>query len=356
MGLSLPPIRWLAGTARKAASVGANLVDEAWRKVADRPGVWTNPAAPKAPAKFPLRLVSYNVLKGPQNHAAVVAELRQLQPDVACLQEVYGKERALALAKDLGMHVAFFPNNKAVLSRYPIRAAQDVPYDVPLAGRLADAWRSGSGEPLEARSAGIATLRVGGRTLDVVDTHLSLSSARANAADLRQLDALVQARRAQGRSVLVAGDFNHNLALARGGVADARGQALTPTDTFAEFQDRYGARPAGNVQDPAARAAARDLLAGLEASWGDEARTMRVGGRTWTPEAALAELQSGRVARGSAAWKRLWQVVDGVTHPGAGKRFDNVLATPELRFTSSFVDADARASDHRPLVVDVAFP
>lgn len=98
------------------------------------------------------------------------------------------------------------------------------------------------------------------------------------------------------------------------------------------------------------RAAARALLEGMTSQWDEGARSMKVGGRSWTPEAALAELQSGRVAKGSKQWKELWRAVDGVSHPGAGKRFDNVLASPDLRFVSTFIDGDSQASDHRPVV------
>lgn len=353
MGIHFPG-RELLDAARKAASIGANLVQETVGAFTARASVWKNPDAPPARAQYPLRVVSYNVLKGPQNFDAVVAQLKAQQPDVACLQEVYGKDSALRLARALGMHVAVFPNNKAILSRYPISRAENHGFDLPLTTQLADAWKSGSGEPLERRSAGIATLKVGGKSLDVIDTHLSLYSSRANASELRELDALVEAKKRAGHSVLVAGDFNTNFALARAGLARGPNGALTPTDTFEEFRARYGGKVEGNAASAEDRAAMRALLEGMSSHWDEGSRSMRLGGREWTPEAALAELDSGRVKEGSARWKALWQVVDGISHAGAGKRFDNLLASPDLAFVRTAIDADARASDHRPVLVVVS--
>lgn len=303
-----------------------------------------------------MRLTTYNVLKGPQNMDAVAAELRGQAPDVACLQEVYGKDRALELGRRLGMHVAFFPGNKAILSRYPIAEARNFNYHVGWAQRIDAALEASSTEPLSTRSAGLVSIKVGGKTLDIFDTHLALADEKANATQLKELDALIDSRRSLGHSVLAAGDFNHNFALVRGGVADPKGTFATPTDTFEEFKSRYPKKVVGNVGYAPARAAARELLdGGVQTHWEADRRSVQIGGRAYTPEQAAAELPSGAVKPGSRRTRELLAVVDGISHGGAGKRFDNVLATPDLRFVSAFVNADTRASDHQPVSVEVAW-
>jgi endonuclease/exonuclease/phosphatase family metal-dependent hydrolase len=337
MGIHLPG-KSLLETARKAATIGTNLVEETWGAAIRQPRVWTNPAAPKVPARYPLKLVTYNVLRGPQNFDAVLQELKAQSPDVCCLQEVTG-DNALKLARALGLHAAVFPNNKAILSRYPISNIENHTYDLSLKDQVSTAWRTGSNEPLERRTAGIASLKVGGKTLDIMDTHLSLHSPEENRSELRQLDALVEAKKQQGHSVLVAGDFNTNFALARSG-----------QDGFEDWNRRHPGKVIGNAGDAQDRAAMRGLLDGMRSHWEEGTRSVQLGGSRLTPEAAQAELQSGTVKPGSRRETRLLTALEGISHGGAGKRFDNVLASPDLRFVSSFIDADSKASDHRPVV------
>jgi endonuclease/exonuclease/phosphatase family metal-dependent hydrolase len=337
MGIHFPG-KELLGLARKAATIGTNLVEETVGAATSKPRVWTNPAAPNAPARYPLKLVTYNVLRGPQNFDAVLQELKAQAPDVCCLQEVTG-DNAVKLARALGLHAAVFPNNKAILSRYPISKVENHTYDLSLKDQVSTAWRTDSNEPLERRTAGVASLKVGGKTLDIIDTHLSLHSPKENRSELEQLDTLVESKKKQGHSVLVAGDFNTNFALAR-----------SKPDDFQDWNRRHPGKVIGNAGDAKDRAAMRGLLQGMTSHWEEGLRSVQLGGRQLTPEAAQAELQRGTVHPGSRREAQLLTALEGISHGGAGKRFDNVLASPDLRFVSSFIDGDSKASDHRPVV------
>lgn len=339
-----------------------DLFQPMWRSAAYAP-----PTPP--PDQGGLRIASYNVLLGGQRLEAAIRDLRRLDADVICLQET-SRAATEAIARELGLHVAFYTPRgplrgslKAILSRHPIEAAADVPFDVPFAQRLGAAWtqaRAGNkalwAEPLEDRSMLTARLRVGGRTIEVVDTHLGLGDPKANAAQLQQLAALVEARRKAGATVIVAGDFNAHLGLAtaagRTPPADAPGRFDTPTDTVAEYQDRYGAGP-GNIARAEVAAAAARLLGAATPYWDAADRTVIVEGAPMTPEQARAELASGRVPAGTARHKQLLLAMDGVTHLGARKRFDHVLATPDVRMERAVIDQSATGSDHQPILAEV---
>ena len=96
-----------------------------------------HPNLPYGPPDQPVRVVSYNILKGDRGRDRILDEIRRLGGDVVLLQEVK-TDQAEGLARDLGMHVAFrsHPNlpseGLAVLSRYPLR---DVTPVIDAAGR-----------------------------------------------------------------------------------------------------------------------------------------------------------------------------------------------------------------------------
>jgi hypothetical protein len=130
---------------------------------------------------------------------------------------------------------------------------------------------------------------------------------------------------------------------------DPKGTVATPTDTVQELKDRYGIGP-GNIGDPADQKAAQGLLSRMNDAWSAPDRQVELHDQRITPEQALAELQSGSVPEGSKRYHELLTVLDGVSHLGANKRFDNILATQDLHIRSTLVDQDARASDHQPVM------
>src|SRR5437763_13321027 len=56
----------------------------------------------------PLRFVSYNILHNQRGAEGIVAEIRKLDPDIVCLQEVE-HEHVLDLAQQLGMQRYYDP-------------------------------------------------------------------------------------------------------------------------------------------------------------------------------------------------------------------------------------------------------
>ena len=352
----------IARTWGAIAGLFRDLFAPMWRSAAFAP-----PQPP--PDRGGLRVASYNILLGGQRLDAAIRDLQRLDADVICLQET-SRAATEAIARTLGLHVAFYAQRgpvkgslKAILSRYPIEEAEDRRYPVPLTQRLgvvADQLKARNwslfAEPLEGRSLLRATIRVGDRRIDILDTHLSLGDGRANASQIAALADYVAARKAEGRTVIAAGDFNANLALAtrpgRPPAADAAGRYDTPTDTLAEFRDRYGVGP-GNIARPDVQAAASRLLGTMRPHWDAPDRSVIVEGAPLTPEQARAELAAGRAPVGSARHKQLLLAMDGATHLGARKRFDHVLATPDVRMASALVDQSATGSDHQPVLAEV---
>jgi endonuclease/exonuclease/phosphatase family metal-dependent hydrolase len=313
-------------------------------------------AAP--PDRGGLRVVSYNVELGGRKPDQLERDLRRMAPDVVCLQET-SPETTRLLAQRLGLHYALYRQRgpikgslKAVLSRYPIVAARDHGFGL-LWQRVCAffrKWREdgtpwSAGEPLEGRSALEVQLQVGKRRVDVLDTHLSLYDAGANAEELRQLTALARRAEARGETVVVAGDFNANMALLPGGV-DAEG---TPTDTPAEFSRRYAGAAPGNVADPRVAAAGAQLCGELQGYWTATDRRVLTDEGELTPEQALAALPYADPARAA----RLRLAADGVSHLGARKRFDNILVSRDAYVALAAIDQTTRASDHQPVLADL---
>jgi len=155
---------------------------------------------------MPLRVVTYNVhkcrgLDRRTNAVRIAAVLRQIEPDIAALQEVL-EHQAETIARELALHFVMGENRKhlghaygnAVLSRFPIRAREN--YDLSVQGResrgclRADiAWRDSE-------------------VLHVFNVHLgtSFSERRQQARRLVAADLLADLKLERPR--LVLGDFN----------------------------------------------------------------------------------------------------------------------------------------------------
>jgi endonuclease/exonuclease/phosphatase family metal-dependent hydrolase len=338
----------------------------------------SNPQA-KPPTGAGLSTMSFNILKGGERRDELIRYLQDLErqdrmPDVIALQEA-NQTIAAHLAETFGFHLAYhgrerdlngrLVNGKAVLSRHLIEEAVHFTYGLPEKERQEAIRRKGKvGELAEDRGALRVTLQVDGRHVDLYDVHHTLGDAGINASQLRQLSSLVDQSRKASREVVVAGDFNANTMIKQpGSRALARGDAYEATDTLAEFKARYG-DGAGNIADAGVRRAFQELARLAPDAWGRgaEPRTRRTDGSLMTARTAQDLLNSGTVAVGSEAWRRLQDVADGVTLtadtrrdgtiPAMGKRFDAFFAT--LQPTLVEIDRSTSASDHQPLIAHFA--
>lgn len=320
-----------------------------------------------------LRAMTYNVMLGGKDYAGIRETLKRANPDVAGLQEV-SRENAERLAKDLGMYVAFYgerkapfqePTGKAILSKYPFQTARH-----ETMGKLSDNWEAirrfadSTGKGLldaifhtelgERRGVLEATFETGGKKFAMLDTHLTLKDARLNGQQLTELQRKAQDYRAKGYEVILVGDFNTNLALKEGKTTEGNGFA-DPTDTVAEFKQRYGHPSAGNITDAANMRAANGLRGELQSAWetSDKRYSITSKDAELTPEEARAMLASGKVQKGSDEWKVLTATADGMTHLGAAKRFDNILVSKDLKVTQTAIDMASKASDHQAVMADL---
>lgn len=133
-----------------------------------------------------VKVVSVNMMLGGRQLELVEHLLAHAGAEVACLQEI-PELSARKLGERLKMHVAFTRlSGKAILSKFPIALAEELPLE---AGG--------------ARSIMRATVGVGARRIDVMDVHLT----RSEPAELARLARYLEARRAAGRTVVLAGDF-----------------------------------------------------------------------------------------------------------------------------------------------------
>lgn len=343
----------------------------------------TNPDArpPRGPG---LTTMSFNILKGGERRQELLAYLDRLDadgrlPDVMALQEA-NQEISVELARKYGFHLAYYGrerdekgrlvNGKAFLSRHPIQETAHFTYGLPETERQEAIRKKGKvGELAEDRGALRATIQVEGRMVDLFDIHHTLGDAGINASQLRQLTALADQSRKAGREVVVTGDFNANTMIKQDGSWwDARRGGYDKTDTIEEFQARYGSllgsigdAGAGNIGDAGVRRALQDLMRLAPDAWdrAEAPRTRLADGSLMTTEEARERLNSGHVAEGSEAWRRLQDVADGVTltatprkdgsTPAMGKRFDAFYAT--LAPSLVEIDRSSRASDHQPLIV-----
>lgn len=153
-----------------------------------------------------MRVVTYNVHKccglDRRTTVARIAEvLREIEPDIAALQEVM-EHQAEEIARALGMGFAMGENRKhlgyvygnAVLSRFPIRASRN--YDLSVAGR-------------EARGCLRADVKWGNSTaLHVFNVHLGTSFRERRVQGRRLVAADLLSDISLERPRVVLGDFN----------------------------------------------------------------------------------------------------------------------------------------------------
>lgn len=326
-------------------------------------GAWHNPALPTPPDKGGLKVMSFNVMVKTTRYDAVKRDLAKHAPDVVCLQET-SEATARRLAEELGYHVSWHENpfhgygDTAILSKYPIKAAETIDLAGSFGDRFGEFWRSlkggeVKGSALNKRHMTHATIQVGDRHIDVLSGHLTLVGTDQNTQQLNQIAELAKGYERAGHSVLVAGDWNTNLAVSGQGQADVRGAWDTATDTNAEYRNRHPGRGVGHQGNPENLAAIDRLRAGLNDFWDAPTRTVLVEGTMMTPEQALAELKAGKVDPKSARHAALLRAADGSTLMGSSKRFDNILASKDMRFETAHIDQTTQASDHQPVISEV---
>lgn len=160
-----------------------------------------------------LRVVSYNIEKG-SDPAAVAADLRALDPDVALLQEVdqgtrraKGEDQTARLADAIAMHAFFAPSYDddggktgcAILSRFPLSGtrALEMPHSRNLGAVARIRWQ---GRDVELFSVHLAA------TYKVSVAHL-VESAELRLKEARHLDGMLD-KLPKDRGVVFGGDLN----------------------------------------------------------------------------------------------------------------------------------------------------
>jgi endonuclease/exonuclease/phosphatase (EEP) superfamily protein YafD len=151
-------------------------------------------ASPSVPARPALRLVVANVEVGNSDFAALRRLVVQTRPDLFGVTEL-----TPVMARQLGKQLPGYRTSVVearrdaygigVYSRVPLLSARVVHF------------------PSEGPATVVARLRVSGKTVTVVVTHVH--TPFAGSIHVRQLDAMAAAARAQlGKRVVVCGDFN----------------------------------------------------------------------------------------------------------------------------------------------------
>lgn len=170
-------------------------------------------AAPRS--EGPLRFLSLNMLHGFPRFEylgdridSIAAEIRRLDPDIVCLQEVpwHWGNAAQDLAERTGLNHLYmrangnrwailFEEGEAILSRYPLRDAAAIGLE-PRAGFF------------EHRVALQATAVTPWGDLGIVSTHLTHGDPKVNQVQADSLISFVHDNASGGAPVVVAGDFN----------------------------------------------------------------------------------------------------------------------------------------------------
>lgn len=164
----------------------------------------------------PIRIVTYNIhtcvgVDRRYDPARIVAVLRQIDADIACLQEVDARRRLerhadqwAYLGEATGCRVILGAGGRdhrgrfdnAILTRFPVLAARSI--DLTVTG-------------CEPRGAIDADLLIGERVVRVIATHFGLRAAERRLQASRVMTALgetINANRRQADAVLLMGDLN----------------------------------------------------------------------------------------------------------------------------------------------------
>lgn len=292
-------------------------------------------APPAAPSE--LKVVSFNVRLGGQDLHGIRKTLVDAKPDLVGLQEV-SRANAEKLAKDLGMHLTFYQsvrhnngldNGKAILSRYPIQEAESVAFEIPVKHRLGRLWERlldgtiMTSSPIwQKRSLLRSTFTIGDKKVDVIDTHLATGDPKANAEQLRQLQAYVAERKKRGHEVILMGDFN----LPFNRTPQSSPHEAEPLGEWQALQsqlaDAYQAAPEVTIK-------------------GDDGRVM-------TPAEAREALKQPDLPEDER--KLLQRMANGATLGRGSNRIDTILSSSGLPATSLHIDQQNDASDHEPVM------
>ncbi len=301
--------------------------------------VKNNPLAPPPPAApSELTVMTFNVRLGGEDMHGIRKTLVDAKPDMVGLQEV-SRANAEKLAKDLGMHLTFYQsvrhnngldNGKAILSRYPIQESEHVAFDISVSHRVGALWdRITNGglmtsTPLwQKRSLLRSTFTVGEKKVDVIDTHLATGDPKANAEQLRQLQAYVAERKKRGHEVILMGDFN----LPFNRTPENLPKEAEPLGEWAELQ----------TQLSDAFKAAPDITVTNDH------------GERMTPQEARERLQANPDLP-EAERKVLQRAAVGATLGRGSNRIDTILSSEGLKATSLYIDQHNDHSDHEPVV------
>jgi endonuclease/exonuclease/phosphatase family metal-dependent hydrolase len=200
------------------AALGLLLVGVGWVLAASRPGQRVEGcpegcAAAETRREGPLRVLSFNVLHDfprfrhlTARLAHIAAAIRELDPDVICLQEVPWRwgSAAQRLAEELGLNYVYarangnrwailFEEGEAILSRYPLRESDCLELE-PRA------------DFFQRRVVLRATADTPWGPLRLFATHLTHDNPAANRGQAASLAEFVA--RSGGGPAVVAGDFN----------------------------------------------------------------------------------------------------------------------------------------------------
>lgn len=184
------------------AFLGFNVPSRAWTA-----RMSTHAAAPsKLSREIPLRVMTYNVLRGQAGIKGLIATIQAARPDVLCLQESdawggLGPIPSVEIARHLpGRHLAR-QGELAIVSRFPIVSSR------------AHTLRGATGVQE-------VVLKIGGRDVSIFNTHFSVRigadvarrsiSMTPQAARTRemQLNNLLQATKTARAPFIITGDFN----------------------------------------------------------------------------------------------------------------------------------------------------
>ena len=165
-------------------------------------------------------------------------------------------------------------------------------------------------------------MKIGNKTVDFVDTHLTTGASKTTGEQFQQLSAYIAQRKQLGHEVILTADFNTHL-------------------------ERTAAEDPG---DAPALAGWAGLQQQVTDSYSTAKRVEVIGldGRVLTPTEAAAKLkQAGLSDRERNILKR---ISIGATLEHGGSRIDAVLSTGGFKAETVSIDQQNSASDHEPIV------